>query len=77
MLINAEYFSEEFGASQIFEIQLTFREFLTIKKALHKYYEILRANGVKELIAKPIFKTKVSARALFFSSKEANRPHFP
>ena len=61
MLINAEYSSKEFGATQIFEIQLTFREFLTIKKALHKYYEIVRATGLRELLSKPIFKTKVGA----------------
>ena len=42
----------------MFEIQLTFRNFLKIKESLHDYYEVERAGmNVQQLLSKPIFKT--------------------
>ena len=64
MLINAAYYVKEFGVMQVFEIQLTFRNFLKIKHSLHKYYEALRAGtNVRQLLSKPIFVVAPAAAA--------------
>jgi hypothetical protein len=58
VLINAEYFVKELDVAQMFEIQLTFREFLIIKEELHKYYEMVRASKPADLLSHPIFKVQ-------------------
>jgi hypothetical protein len=58
VLINAEYFVKELDVAQMFEIQLTFREFLIIKDELHTYYEMVRASKPADLLVHPIFKVQ-------------------
>ena len=72
ILINVEINQlDPTGLPLMVEVQLMFQDYLDIKKALHKFYQIIRANNPAEVLT-PIFPVLLKSSGLLTKEEEVN-----